>query len=206
MEKLGLNFIAITAIFMFAFAACKDDDKPVTPLNVNEGILTDTRDNITYKTIRIGTQTWMAENLRYSGSLSSGNLSVGAQDCDSDCGDPQVKYNKAGAQVACPTGWHLASDLDWRLLEHKLGMSDIDTAKVKDNTRGLADKTGTKLYNGGSSKINIVYLNYDLITFWTSSATATGNYVRTFDPNNKNIVHRSISNSTAFFCVRCMQN
>jgi uncharacterized protein (TIGR02145 family) len=208
MKKLVLSFIAIMVLFTLVLTACKDDDKPtpVTSTPSNEGTVKDTRDNKTYKTIKIGNQTWMAENLRYAGALTSGSSTVITPECTENCPDPIVKYNKAGAQVACPSGWHLASDVDWRLLEHNLGMSDIDTAKILDNTRGVADAIGTKLHEGGSSKMNIVILNNDLTTFWTSSITTNGYYVRTFDPTNKNIVYRNISNSTGYSCIRCMQD
>lgn len=132
--------------------------------DLNYGTVSDIEGNA-YKTIEIGTQTWMAENLRttqYSDATAIPlvvdkdewvHLSTPGY-CWYDNNEELYKnlygafYNwyTVNTGKLCPSGWHVPSDEEWKTLEIYLGMSpeDADSPASRGTTEGLMIKeTGT---------------------------------------------------------------
>ena len=111
---------------------CIQDDlqtKDSSAEKVYEEILIDARDGQTYKTVVIGQQTWMAENLNYKTESSFcynddvnncteyGRLYTWVSATKSDCqyGDSCL-VPLGDVQGVCPLGWHLPSTAEWNVL------------------------------------------------------------------------------------------
>ena len=92
----------------------KKEDTPV--YTVETGSVIDERDGQIYKTVTIGTQTWLAQNLNYE-TVNSFCYNDTASYCD--------KYGRLytwdAAMDACPSGWHLPSQTEWNTLLNTVG-------------------------------------------------------------------------------------
>jgi len=155
--KKDLFLVALIFIFSASFAHAE--------YKGTYGSVTDSRDGYTYKTVKIGSQEWFAENLRTTKFKDGTDIPNG------DSADPnsmEVKdrvfwYNPNGdaknvaiygrlysfyaaSKGICPTGWHAATDLDWAIMEMALGMSPEDVVGQHfNNRRGGAQKIADKL-------------------------------------------------------------
>lgn len=113
------------------------------------GSITD-QDGNTYATIEMGTQEWMAENLRtttYANGESIqnvtdagqwSNLTSGAWVHYNNDSQHEIPYGKlynwyavADPRNICPTGWHVPTDPEWTLLTDYLGGLEVAGGKMK---------------------------------------------------------------------------
>ena len=148
------------------------------------GMLSDSRDGKTYKTVVIGTQTWMAENLNYETKNS-----YCYKDNSGNCSTYGRLYTWGAAKgSACPSGWHLPTGEEFRILCNVVGdegcLSSFRMFKsVSDygsDTFGFgALSAGYKTKGSSSNGNTIAHYSYskEAPTFWTSSATSADDAV-----------------------------
>lgn len=132
------------------------------------GIITDVRDGKTYKTVKIGNQWWMDENLAYLPTVSPPTVGsntalyyyvygysgtdITAAKATANYSIYGVLYNWSAAMAVCPSGWHLPSDAEWEQLEMALGMTQAqaDSTGFRGTNQGTQMKTTNGWYNNGN--------------------------------------------------------
>ncbi|MDY6389935.1 MAG: fibrobacter succinogenes major paralogous domain-containing protein [Fibrobacter sp.] len=179
--KLFVGAFALSAMLV---ACAKDTSSSITtatPCNVEGenncvyGTLTDTRDDKTYKTVTIGDQTWMAENLNYE----TGN-SYCYDNNAGNCTKYGRLYTWAAAKKACPEGWHLPSDTEFETLFTAVGGRSTLGAKLKSQTGWRYKGNGTDSFGfsalpAGTRFNDVSYLDEGYIAyFWSSTEIHSG--------------------------------
>ncbi len=212
-ENIG-NHILKTTCFDNDNSSASDQIDVVV---IEEAItITDTRDGQKYIIVEIGDQTWFANNLNYetgdswwyNNSESNGEIYGRLYTWDT-------------AQIACPEGWRLPSDDDWKILEIQLGMSEI--AANEESWRGTIEGDKMKSLSGwnndgngtNSSGFNglpggFYGLNYnsigDIAGWWTSTEKSNSAAWERGLEYNSSQVFRFDPPKTFRLSVRCIKN
>lgn len=204
-------------------------------------------DGNTYHTITIGTQTWMASNLRVTRYLNGdkiGTTSHATKDISSETtpkyqwaydGDEKnvaeygrlyTWYAMNDSRKLAPSGWHIASDTDWAILETYVsdslrtspntakaiaGSTDwavTDTLKtVIGNNLSLNNSSGLTLLPGGRRYLTGAFNGIGKFGyFWSSVQFDEGNAMFKVLGYNNDALVKTNGNKQYGFSVRCVKN
>lgn len=187
----------------------KEQERQAEMAREAESRFTDPRDGKTYKTVRIGNQIWMAENLNYvtsSGSWCYDNKT-------SNCNTYGRLYDWQTARNACPPGWHLPSDAEWKQLTDYLGGTDVAGGKMKSTkswrepNTGATNSSGFSGLPGGCRYYNgdFTYIG-DYGYWWSSTEYTTGSAWYRSLHYNPSTVNRNYYVKPNGFSCRCIRD
>jgi len=210
MKKAAITF-AMTLVVTFCFCQGneKEDKKKNndTVVNLNIKMLKDARDGKNYKTIKIGTQMWFAENLNFYTGAGSWCYNNDVSQCELY----GRLYDWETARRSCPKGWHLPTDADWNNLIAYIGKEEGAKLKsVKGWNSGLdgKDSVGFTALPGGYRSFNDLTFNYaGAYGFWWSldDASAFGAWSQ-YLCYDQVFMYRLSNNKKDGFSVRCIKN
>ena len=219
--KFIATIIVILALYNTAAMAQWSPGQPIT----------DARDGQGYRTVVIGSQVWMAENLNIGTFISSSrfgslmrNNSVMEKycwenlvaNCDGDVGvmkrGGMYEWEEALQQWSgsivlpvrglCPEGWHVPSNNEWRLLTQQLGGPAAYIAMIEGGSSGFdALFTGYREESSGKFKPGIA-TDEVRASFWAADPiSGDRTQVLEIGPSEIRVFPASRPNG---FCVRCI--
>jgi uncharacterized protein (TIGR02145 family) len=200
------NAVIIGVLFLVSITSC-EKTVPITipDYTGQRGVIYDIEGN-KYKTIGIGSQIWMAENLRstkFNDNFELKNLNdsmdwtaISEPGYSWYANDTLLKIPYGGlynwcavnSQKLCPSGWHIPSVGEWRALTNRLGGENVAGGKLK--VIGSSYWNCNNFYATNSSKFNAVpsggvfygeFLSLGIWSHWWSSTQTDSITVTTMD-------------------------
>jgi len=224
--KPGIFFAFVLGSSLYFFSSCSKSDSPPPPI-------TDVDGN-TYKTVRIGEQTWMAENLR-TAKFSDGNAIPAISDpsawsgldtpgycCYNNDRDSigeiyGALYNfyAVASSKVCPEGWHVPTVDDWQKLRDFLGDTLVSGGLLKESgtlhweapNTGADNSTGFQALPAGIRYFEGTFSSLSNFTaFWSSTEyeSAKGWYLSLYYSGTT--VQLNQASKKDGFSVRCIKD
>ncbi len=191
-------------------------------------------DGNVYTTVTIGTQVWMAENLKTSkyrngdpiptnlsnsawGSTTTGACAIYNNDAGNNTtyGKLYNWYAVADSRNLCPVGWHVPTDGEWTTLENYLGGSGVAGGKLKSTSilwstpnTGATNESGFSGLPGGNRDANGIYYYIGLYGYWWSSTefSTPDAWSRSLYYNGGNSYRGNFGIKQDGFRVRCLRD
>ncbi len=242
--KTTFNLLTVCFLFLLGqfFIGCEKED--MEEFNTNCGtndslksaividpipiikIVFDKDGNI-YTTIKIGNQTWLAQNLKTT--LYNDGTAISDDELYWDYTwynhDTAYKYrygalyswNAVNSGKLAPTGWHVATDADWTILTSYLGGTGVAGGKLKEagTSHWLSPNTGAtnevsfRALPGGYCTHYFDSPCYQIgkIGYWWTATEALEEkaWCRYMSYNNDDVV-RIYTDKEFGFSVRCVKN
>jgi len=146
-------------------------------------------DGNVYRTVTIGTQVWIVENLkttRYSDGNIVPRVSTYNETTNADTINTYGRlydWDAANHSVhkLCPEGWHIPSDAEWTILAEQLGghdvaggeMKELGTAHWKSPNKGATNSSGFTALPGGYRFASGTFFSMGVLGSYWSSTTET---------------------------------
>lgn len=170
--KKSYLFLFVLAVFI---SSCKKDE--VAEIVIPAETVTDANGNV-YNTVVIGSQTWMASNIKVNiqGSYIYNNNS-------SDIDTYGRLYTWDAAKNACPSGWRLPTQADFETFSQLQGGNQVSGGKMKNsgtsywqtpNTGGTNASGFNAMPSGYRNASDGVFFGRGQYTyFWSSTDCST---------------------------------
>jgi uncharacterized protein (TIGR02145 family) len=220
----GSLFIA-AGMMLLSVGGCQKEDYPT-------GSVKDA-DRNRYQTVTIGTQEWMAENLRtskyndgspipkiianseWSAALTGAYCIYGNAEIIAETHGLLYNWFTVYTGKLCPDGWHVPDENEWETLLEYVGGNQFAAAKLKEAgaTNWIMTKAETTNETrftarpGGGRLPEGTYWDLGTLGYWWSSSAASNQQVFVYSmEGSDNSVSKGTSAKKSGLSVRCIRD
>lgn len=228
MKKRKTNLIYVlfaVATILLAFGSCDKEDDPS-----ESSIFKDPRDGSLYHTVKIDGKIWMAENLKYlprvmphsDASITDPKYYVyGTSVTDVNLVKESyyylrygVLYNWIAAKDACPKGWHLPTNDEFKQLVYYLGGENVAGGKLKETgteywdapNEGATNESGFAARGGGRRDPGGFLFDKGIGHWWSATSSGERGAYSLYLSNRDRKAENKTAATHLGFSVRCVKN
>jgi uncharacterized protein (TIGR02145 family) len=226
--RIRLCWLFAIGISLIVTAGCKKSEDT----NIVEGAsITDSEGNL-YKTVIIGTQTWIASDLKVTKFSNGDIIPTTTLDISKETapkyqwayandetnvatyGRLYTWYIATDSRKICPAGWHVPTDVEWESLKLFLGGESAAGVKLKtagttlwqSPNSGVTNETGFSAVPGGWRKITGEFVSLHLSNYqWSSSDGVPLGWGQAFHSDD-NLLLRGGYTKAAGVSIRCLKD
>ena len=227
-NRIWISLLTVLGLLLILQNSCKKTDDKTTGVTDKDG-------NV-YKTVTIGTQVWMAENLKTTKYLNGeliGTTTLTSSDISAES-TPKYQWPSGGNESSvgtygrlytwyavtdsrnvCPAGWHVPTNAEFTTLMTYLGGDAIAGLKLKETgtthwnspNTGATNETGFTALPGGYRGYEGTY-NFIGYTgyFWSETEYDANNGWYRGLYYNGDYDHNLSNSKKVGFAVRCLKN
>jgi uncharacterized protein (TIGR02145 family) len=228
------NFFGLKLLLLSCLLIISTCEKESTnPEDEGKGSATDIEGNV-FKTVKIGNQVWMAENLKVTHFRNGDSIPQVTDDsqwydllssayCDYDNDSSKVEvygrlynwYAVNDRRRLAPQGWHIPSNAEWQTLINYLGGDEVAGGKIKETgteywtapNTGATNESGFTALPGG---FRDAYGNFNSMGgsawFWTATESSdNAAWYWMLSNSQANAVNDPYSKRSAY-AVRCIKD
>jgi uncharacterized protein (TIGR02145 family) len=187
---MNKNITVLLALAITFILSCSSGDS---------GTFKDSRDKREYKYVKIGDQTWMAENMHFA---------VEGSVCNHACEKAGRIYSWEEALKACPKGWHLPNNTEWKMLIDAIGGVSVAGSKLKAKESWGSKDDNANTDELGFSAFSTHYIKSPLgnCWWWSNAEQSPGFAYAYYIVASIDSIGLESNDKTDGFSVRCVKD
>jgi uncharacterized protein (TIGR02145 family) len=208
------NLIAGTYTVTVTDSEAQTKTETISIIEPEQTTVTDIDGNV-YEIVQVGTQIWMAENLKVTKNPAGESIeSLIYDDDETNLESYGRLYDWETSNEVCPNGWHLPTDDEWNILIDELGGAAVAGGKMKETgttywnspNTGATNESGMSIRAAGEKDEVEYRLIREYAVYWTATSVSSVDAKEKYLSYNSAAVSDYDWHKVLYYSVRCVKD